>query len=107
MIDKRLIDAYCARDDVRFDKEVADVMNDVRRLYLSLQSAHNHHGGCGCNVCKGVEMALFDVRNRHGFKDGLIRDKQSPELDGRRCPKCQSLMTHTRLAGYRCPRGCQ
>jgi hypothetical protein len=30
-----------------------------------------------------------------------------PVLEGRRCPKCQSLMMHTRLGGYRCPRGCQ
>jgi uncharacterized protein (UPF0212 family) len=28
-------------------------------------------------------------------------------LKGRRCPKCNSLMTHYRLSGYRCPKGCQ
>ena len=28
-------------------------------------------------------------------------------LAHRRCPKCQGIMIHTRLAGYRCNRGCQ
>lgn len=28
------------------------------------------------------------------------------QLPGRRCQKCQSLMMHTRLAGWQCPRGC-
>lgn len=32
---------------------------------------------------------------------------EKPLLQGRRCPKCDSLMYHTRLGGYRCQRGCQ
>jgi hypothetical protein len=48
---------------------------DVHRLYITLEAAHNRHGGCCCPVCKGVEFALFDTRSKFGFKDGLIRDK--------------------------------
>ncbi len=33
--------------------------------------------------------------------------KMLEEMKDRRCPQCQSPMMHTRLAGYRCPRGCQ
>ena len=36
-----------------------------------------------------------------------IAPPELPELQGRRCPRCQSLMIHTRLGGYRCNRGCQ
>lgn len=35
--------------------------------------------------------------------DELLRDLQT----GKRCEVCDSLMIHTRLRGYQCPRGCE
>ena len=86
-------------------------LQDVHRLYRALESAHNQHGGCGCPTCKSVEFALMDIRTKYGFADGLARTYEHKQAlremnSGRRC-SCGSLMIHTRLRGYQCPRGCQ
>ena len=36
----------------------------------------------------------------------VIQEIEKEFLGGRRCSKCHSLMIHSRLAGYQCPRGC-
>ena len=50
---------------------------------------------------------LVDRDHARALKEMETDPGQVPELKGRRCPKCQSLMIHTRLGGYRCNRGCQ
>jgi hypothetical protein len=47
----------------------------------------------------------FSIRNETPRKSAIPDD--FPVLQGRRCPKCQGLMIHTRLGGYRCQLGCQ
>ena len=37
----------------------------------------------------------------------LRKELDEISLKGRKCPTCGMAMYHTRLSGYRCPKGCQ
>lgn len=54
-------------------------------------------------VCPGTNQ---HPRNAETDLRLLWKDLE-PEHPGRRCETCQSLMCHTRLAGWVCPRGCR
>ena len=52
-------------------------------------------------VRKDAEELL--VRTKFHSLDSILREE---EPAGKRCPKCDGQMHHTRLYGYRCTRGC-
>lgn len=120
------------RDAVQalIDLKVAD--ENKRRIYyqdivyavcreLERAFAMRIHRGEGV-VCGTVESPTTQVQDL--MKELVDRDSERAKKEaasdpgytpaekiilgiGRRCPNCNSLMIHTRLAGYRCNRGCQ
>lgn len=53
---------------------------------------------------KAVETVELLRKNRGS--PSLVSIDDLPKWEGKRCPMCQSILFHTRLYGYRCPRGC-
>lgn len=46
---------------------------DIKGLYLILEKVYAAHGGDGCPICKSIDFALMDTRNKYGFEDTLVR----------------------------------
>ena len=57
-----------------------------------------------CGICKAQLVCEVQPGDHRGISEQIndLADESNP----RRCPTCESIMHHPRLARYRCPRGC-
>jgi tRNA(Ile2) C34 agmatinyltransferase TiaS len=57
----------------------------------------------------GRELTAEEIRRRAArlLEEMDVTGIEERRYGGLRCPKCGGVMMHTRLAGYRCVRGCQ
>lgn len=68
-----------------------------------------------CKLCRQRPAVLPDREGTSGrsevcaacYRERLLSGLQDLTAAVRRCPRCEAPMFHSRLAGYRCPRGCQ
>ena len=51
----------------------------------------------------GIDRTVATKTDQAAFRKEL----EEISLKGRACSKCGAAMYHTRLSGYRCPKGCQ
>jgi predicted Zn-ribbon and HTH transcriptional regulator len=103
-------------DDCRNFEAIEKARQAIKKLrecwYVTVECAGKKLVGIGPNELAGKSDLSKEEEDiiREAAEHLLAfvgENRGAPLLEGRRCPKCQSLMIHTRLGGYRCNRGCQ